>query len=543
VHDGVTQTLHRYAAFQARRILTQMDRDPGSPSHGCFDRNHWHYKIRDFPSAILQQGAFTLEALRRGDVRLGVEPTQAGPWALAAVNALSRQVDDCGRVDEYFPFEASYPAGAFGLYVAARLAWDWERNEPALARGIDWPGLRRLARHMTSRIEPQASNQYAAGIAGLALAARVPQFSIGPEEARRHADRLFASQHDEGWFEEYGGPDFGYLTVTLDALADYGDATGDPRVAMAVQRAVEFLAGQVGADGALPSSLNSRNTDYVVPYGLVRAAARLPAASWLVHRLFAGADDPGHFLWATDDRYHCHYVYASVVRSLPNLGAMVPPAEPDRPARLWLPGCGFLVARDVAAGCSVHVGARKGGLVRVHRQGAVPVVDHGWRIRRGKGLWTTNWWSSHWKIGFAGDRLTLDGQAQAVGYTRATVLRHMVLRMLSRVLHDRVTPLLKRIMIFRKGSDTGARFCREVLLADGAVRVTDRFGPWEGAQAEAGPRQNLRHVASADSFHVEEWLTPLLGDVRLDLSREAQWITEWRPQAGKSEDHDMAAAQ
>ena len=193
-----------------------------------------------------------------------------------------------------------------------------------------------------------------------------------------------------------------------------------PRAATAVQRAVEFLAGQVGADGALPSSLNSRNTDYVVPYGLVRAAARLPTASWLVHRLFTGADDLSHFLWATDDRYHCHYVYASVVRSLPNLGAMVSPAEPDRPARLWLPGCGFLVARDVAAGCSVHVAARKGGLVRVHRQGAAPVVDYGWRIRRGKSLWTTNWWSGHWKIGFAGDRLTLEGQAQAVGYTRAT---------------------------------------------------------------------------------------------------------------------------
>jgi hypothetical protein len=343
VYDGVTQSLHRYAAFQARRVLTQMDRDPGSPTHGCFDRNHWHYKIRDFPSSILQQGAFTLEALRRGDVRLGIEPTRAGPWALAAVNALSRQVDGRGRVDEYFPFEDSYPAGAFGLYVAARLAWGWGRTEPALARGIDWPGLRRLARHMAGRIELQASNQYAAGIAGLALAARVPQFEIGPEEARRHAARLFASQHAEGWFEEYGGPDFGYLAVTLDALADYGDATGDPRAAVAVQRAVEFLAGQVGADGALPSSLNSRNTDYVVPYGLVRAAARLPTASWLVHRLFAGADDPGHFLWATDDRYHCHYVHASVVRSLPNLGAMVAPAEPARPrppvaARLRVPG-------------------------------------------------------------------------------------------------------------------------------------------------------------------------------------------------------------
>ena len=140
---------------------------------------------------------------------------------------------------------------------------------------------------MTSRIEPQASNQYAAGIAGLALARACRNSASGREEARRHADRLFASQHGEGWFEEYGGPDFA-ITHQPGRAADHGDATGDPRVAIAVQRAVEFLAGQV-ADGAPPSSLNSRNTDYAVLNGLVRAAARLPAASWLVHRLFAGA--------------------------------------------------------------------------------------------------------------------------------------------------------------------------------------------------------------------------------------------------------------
>ena len=40
------------------RILTQACRDPGSPAYGCFDRNWWHYKIRDFPSIMLQQGGY-----------------------------------------------------------------------------------------------------------------------------------------------------------------------------------------------------------------------------------------------------------------------------------------------------------------------------------------------------------------------------------------------------------------------------------------------------------------------------------------------------
>ena len=31
------------------KILTLQDRNPHSPTYGCFDRNYWHYKIIDFP--------------------------------------------------------------------------------------------------------------------------------------------------------------------------------------------------------------------------------------------------------------------------------------------------------------------------------------------------------------------------------------------------------------------------------------------------------------------------------------------------------------
>jgi hypothetical protein len=48
------------------RLLTQLCRDPGHPAYGCFDRHHWHYKMRDFPSAVLVQGALVLDELARG---------------------------------------------------------------------------------------------------------------------------------------------------------------------------------------------------------------------------------------------------------------------------------------------------------------------------------------------------------------------------------------------------------------------------------------------------------------------------------------------
>src|SRR3990167_3348345 len=42
------------------RILTQVCRDPSSSCYGSFDRDWWHYKIRDFSSIILQQAGYTL---------------------------------------------------------------------------------------------------------------------------------------------------------------------------------------------------------------------------------------------------------------------------------------------------------------------------------------------------------------------------------------------------------------------------------------------------------------------------------------------------
>ena len=43
------------AIAQIPKILTLLDRNPHSPTYGCFDRNFWQYKIIDFPSGMAQE--------------------------------------------------------------------------------------------------------------------------------------------------------------------------------------------------------------------------------------------------------------------------------------------------------------------------------------------------------------------------------------------------------------------------------------------------------------------------------------------------------
>ncbi|HEX7185227.1 MAG TPA: hypothetical protein VF756_25610, partial [Thermoanaerobaculia bacterium] len=73
-------------------------------------------------------------------------------------------------------------------------------------------------------------------------------------------------------------------------------------------------------------------------------------------------------------------------------------------------------------------------------------------------------------------------------------------------LRDRLVPLLKRAMIFRPGGAVGPAFERVVEVDERGVRVADRLAAPPGAEVWRGPRQNLRHVASADSFSFEELL-------------------------------------
>jgi hypothetical protein len=521
-----------YAQAQVARVLTQMDRDPDSPTFGCFDRSYWHYKIRDFPSAILQQGVLMLEAIRTGSVGWTMpdgslaDSRMVESWGVAAVNALARQVNRWGGVDEYYPFEQSYPAAAFGLYAVCRVLVDWQTVAPHLLTSVDWQPLQRLAQRLVQRVEGQAMNQQAAGLAGLALAAKLSL--IDQREVAVHADRLLAAQHAEGWFYEYGGPDFGYLTVTLDALTDYFEVTQDQRAVGAIDRAIAFLSQLVGADGRLPSTLNCRNTDYVVPYGLVRSAARNPVASWLVETLFRDMDRPGHFLWATDDRYHCHYIFASIVRSLPYLHQMQPAQMPQPKSELWLEGCGYWVVWSGDRSWTAYVAARKGGLLRIHRRQGGPLLDHGWRIHAGKTLWTSNWWSDHWQVEKQAGKVTIRGRCQQTQFHVPTPLKHGALRLLSWLFGDKLIPLLKQQMIFRLGRAAGTRFERSIHVTPEEVEIEDCLAAQSGAMAIVSPRQNLRHVASADSFSAEEWQPRLIESDRQPLDRDLRVKTIWK---------------
>ncbi len=491
------------------RLLSQVCRDPGSSAYGACDRDWWHYRIRDFPSIILQQAGYTawlaggLEAFasERDGLR-GLARAACGFWAERARRR--------GAFEEYYPWEEGYPPLAFSTLAVAKLV-----REGVTTPGEVEAGSRVAARQLLERFEAEAANQQVAGLAALALLERNHPGMVPAAAFARLKDRTLALQCDEGWFVEYGGPDLGYLSVTLDCLWDLHDATGDPAYLEAAAKALDFLLALVPSASESIGMHNSRNTDYILPYGIVRflggETPRAAAAASLFTRLYRGVAGPGHFVHAIDDRYLSHYAGHSLVRACLGLrrflarsaGDFPLEASPPSAERLFGKSGHFIRTTSGPSGATLLVSLKKGG-VWSHRSSRGSAADFGWVATVGESQFVSHWWSDSWKWEREPSGFRIEGSLVPHRERSSNPLAHAGLRAASFVLGRRIIGWLKRRLIFRV-AESPYRFERRLVLEPERVEVRDRIhGLPPEASVVAAPRASKRHVASANGFHRED---------------------------------------
>jgi hypothetical protein len=273
---------------------------------------------------------------------------------------------------------------------------------------------------------------------------------------------------------------------------------------------------------------NSRNTDYVVPYGLIRLAATDPMAKRVVELLFGSVSQPSHFLNSTDDRYICHYVYQSCFRGLAHLGNMTAencqlPCEAG--ATTFLPDSGIFI-RHIPGRSSLYVAGRKGGVIYAYSPRGLYYADFGWRQNKSDGtVLLTHWQDPETEITCDADDsitiLDIKGAVTRHKWLISTVAGHILLRVMSFFWGNRIIALLKRIMIFN-AAKTGISFHRRVEMVNEGVVVRDTFtGENIGSfRPVAAPCYSLRHVASACNFSGEELLLVPLKSVKPDYGED-----------------------
>jgi hypothetical protein len=489
------------------RILGQLDRDPDSPTYGSFDRNFWNYKIRDFSSAIIQQGFLVLDVLYKYDSKENpfYKNERIKSMIEGSVNYWTHIQLRNGSFNEYYPYEAGFPPTAFSLYAVSLIMDDDTYTfspdlNSAIEKAIAW---------ILKNPEKEALNQECAALSGICIATSKTNIRYNRHALDARLEQFYHSQSPEGWFNEYNGPDIGYLSVTIDCLTDVYEITGDKRAKESIDKAIKFINAFVTPEGFSPVMINSRNTDYILPYAIARAAVKNNMAKDLLSKLFAQLHSWKNQLYKTDDRYLCHYIGQSFFRTLFHLPENLQESTKiaAQSFRYFAEAGIFIFFRH---NYTVFVSLQKGGIFSIYNEKGIVKTDFGYRILNPDGsIAVTHWqdpaYTTKLKTGNESISLWVKGTLTNQKYLRPSPFKHMALRIASRLLGNKIIPVLKKQLIFRE-KKSPYDFIRQIAIDKGKITVEDEIIGLNDTIAHKAKHYSMRHVSSAGRFCSEELL-------------------------------------
>jgi len=485
------------------RVLTQLDKDPQSPTFGCFDRHFWHYKIRDFCSMVLQQPTLVLARLYttnfEGNIYYKNENVKR--WTLAAINFWARFSHRDGSSDEYWPNEHGYPPTVFTLYAIAEsyraIGLKDEYIEKRLLKTCKW---------ISKRIEKDAVNQEIASIAALYSVFLITKNKNLLQVIEKKLKYVKASQDVEGWFNEYGGADPGYLSVSLDYLGQYYALSQDKRVLPMVEKILDFVQYFVHPNATYGGEYGSRNTEYFMPAGIELFSKKYKIAKSISAKLTEKIDTAEYLHLGIDDRYLGDYLSRSFV------DAMISHRTDSDKERIKLPcekkteklfeNAGLYVRGD--GKCYLVVGISKGGIVKLYSSDRLILSDCGYRIERGRHKYeVTDWINKEYKTNQKPEEISIEGRFYLTGFRTPGIIMHMTLRLLASILRDKMIKLIKKIFI-KKAKKTETGFTRKLYFKNKEMIIHDEISSQSKIRKMASnSRFSLRYVPSSKFFQTD----------------------------------------
>jgi hypothetical protein len=332
---------------------------------------------------------------------------------------------------------------------------------------------------------------------------------VSPEKFEELSQKTLSLQDTEGWYMEYDGPDLGYLSVSLDCLWDLYDYTQDSRFLESAEKAAQFICDTVLFNQGPIGMNNARNTDYIVPYGLVRFVGYpnktlSKSLNQLITLLYDSIEEPTHFFKAVDDRYWCHYIGHSVARAAQLLDSSKPiETEKHSSSSRTFPHAGYWMQQY--KNHTLMVSAKKGGILTLKKDD-FRYFDFGWLIHDQKKQYVTHWWDSSSKVEYREKEILISCPLVSHSDNNSNPFKHMALRVLSFTLGHHIINFLKNQLIF-KNKKSVYTFQRSILLneKESELQIADSILHLKGDEKiEKALRFSKRHVASADSFHTED---------------------------------------
>ncbi len=274
------------ALAQLPRLLTCLDRNPFSPTYGCFHRDYWLYKTSDFPDAIRQFGILSLALVYTHDFpgNLYFRNAIVKEWTEASMMYCVTIQHRDGTFDEFYPYERGWVGPT--AFIAYALAESFALLKDTMDSKLHAPVLAcirkaALAVSKGDREKDHLANHHAMACLALWKANKLLREEwLAAAYQRQWGSFLQYHNFSEGWSVEYDGPDPGYLSATISFLARIYKE--DPMVEMyeVLARSVDFAAHFAFPDGSFAGMPGSRNTQHFYPGGVeIFGKGYLPAAA------------------------------------------------------------------------------------------------------------------------------------------------------------------------------------------------------------------------------------------------------------------------
>jgi len=468
-------------------ILAREDRNPHSPTYGCFDRDYWHHRSIDFPAGSAAEAVLPLALAwalplpgnafhRRPELARCIE---------AGIRYAARSTHSDGSCDESSPFERSTSAASASLLACMDAYHLLGLNDVELlqffTRRADW-----LSRHRPRN--PSASDLALASLA-LREAGRLLDSDRWEDATANHIQRLLAMQDKEGWFAENGGTDARDLTLILGLIAQLHHESPSAELRAALTKGIEFAANLVHPDGSFAMGYTSAAPAEFHPHGFEIAGHWFPDALEINGQVLDGL---------RRETGHCNTDFPVLVRRCWSFllawqhWVHARPALRPRPAgRQYFKNAGLLI--DRRDGCELHVSVKLGGSFGLWRHGRRLAADSNFSMqvqRRTTCLSAIAAHTGRHDVHLDGHTIVIRGRLRITDHSRMSttglVLRRMVMCSLGRLL-----PRMPSISNGHRSSTragTPFRFTRTLSWEDGKLHVTDElFGKkgWANVRAVA----------------------------------------------------------
>lgn len=279
------------AMAQIPRLLSLQDRNPLSPTYGCFHRDYWLYKTSDFPDAVRQFGVHALALVYKHDFPGNIYQgqTKVRDWTIAGLDFWARIQHQDGSFDEFYPYERGWVGPtAFTAYTAAAACRLLRDEMPPDVEARVLGAIGQAARFIAAG---ESEEDHLANHHAMACLAVWKAYELlgDPDLKRGYQARWeeFLRYHnpDEGWSREYDGVDPGYLSATVSFLSKIYQSHPDPDIFQVLRQSVEFCSYFAYPNGFYAGSLGSRNTLHFYPHGFEVLAGEVPLAGAVAEKM------------------------------------------------------------------------------------------------------------------------------------------------------------------------------------------------------------------------------------------------------------------